>query len=109
MRYLMPLLGERALIMWAIALKGLVVMGMIWCPPGASALTYFLLHSLSALFGVSMVSVPLVQALISHRVEPEEQGRLLAATESSRLTSEAVGQVSEAEGVLSCFFLSFCL
>lgn len=105
MRMLMPVLGERLLIMSAIALKGLVCMGMILAPADHSVLTYFLLHSLSALFGVSMVSVPLIQALISHRVAPSEQGRLLAATESSRLTSEAVGQFGTTALFAFCFSL----
>lgn len=56
MRFLMPLIGERALIISAIALKGLVCSGMILAPANDSILTYFLLHSLSALFGVSMVT-----------------------------------------------------
>ena len=105
MRFLMPLMGERALIMSAIALKGIVCFGMIMAPANDSAITYVLLHSLSGLFGVSMVSVPLIQALISHRVLPSEQGRLLAATESSRLTSEAVGQFGTTALFAYCYSL----
>ena len=105
MKYLLPAIGERALIISAIALKGIVCLGMIAAPANNSFLTYFLLHSLSALFGVSMVSVPLIQALISHRVLPSEQGRLLAATESSRLTSEAVGQFGTTALFAYCYSL----
>ncbi len=78
---------------------------MILAPANDSVLTHVLLHSLSGLFGVSMVSVPLIQALISHRVLPSEQGRLLAATESSRLTSEAVGQFGTTALFAACYSL----
>ena len=103
--FLMPLIGERAIIISAVILKGIVCMGMIITPAGVWIVnaagervmhnhpyTHIALHILSGLFGVTLVSVPLIQALISHRVRASEQGRLLAATESSRLTSEAVGQ-----------------